>query len=271
MAESLENVPKIEHPLCDDIAHLGVAPEQEGKAKAAFVDVPVTLDPHYDRALEEPYLLQIFSSLEILGEGYFGTVYKARHKFDNKTYAVKKLKSEKISDAEKLKEIRNFEKVGCHPHIVNYIMGWEEGAEIYLMMQVSQTSLANYIKITNDVPEFVFWDCIHDVCLASMYMAEKRLVHYDVKDDNILIHRKHFKLADFGTVVEIKEDMLDEKCLVGDRWISRTHEVTIHKTQQRSKSTSNLNDNDGLWQVSCDSLNAVELGRILFCGSSDIY
>uniref|UniRef100_A0A6P7GT14 Membrane-associated tyrosine- and threonine-specific cdc2-inhibitory kinase-like n=1 Tax=Diabrotica virgifera virgifera TaxID=50390 RepID=A0A6P7GT14_DIAVI len=131
------------------------------------------------------------------GEGYFGTVYKALPKYENKNYAVKKLKYDKVSDAEKLKEIRNFEKVGYYLHIIKYIMGWEEEAEIM--------SLASYVKATKDVPEFVFWDFIHDVCLASIYLAEKRLVHYDVKDDNILIHGKHFKLADFGTVVGIRE------------------------------------------------------------------
>uniref|UniRef100_A0A6P7HH79 Membrane-associated tyrosine- and threonine-specific cdc2-inhibitory kinase-like n=1 Tax=Diabrotica virgifera virgifera TaxID=50390 RepID=A0A6P7HH79_DIAVI len=84
-------------------------------------------------------------------------------------------------------------------------MIWEQEADIYLMMQLSQTSLVNYVKITNDVPEFVFWDCIRDVSLASIYLAERRLVHYDIKNDNILIHGKNFKLADFGTIVEIRE------------------------------------------------------------------
>ncbi|XP_050516528.1 uncharacterized protein LOC126891396 [Diabrotica virgifera virgifera] len=78
------------------------------------------------------------------GEGYFGTVYKALHKYENKNYAVKKLKSAQVSDAKKLKKIRNFEKVGYHPLIVKYIMEWEEEAEIYLMMQLSQTSLASF-------------------------------------------------------------------------------------------------------------------------------
>ncbi|XP_050518093.1 membrane-associated tyrosine- and threonine-specific cdc2-inhibitory kinase-like [Diabrotica virgifera virgifera] len=141
--------------------------------------------------LEDPYLSQIFSAVEILGEGYFGTVYKAQHISDNKNYAIKKLKADKISESEKFKEIRNFEHVGYHPHIVNYIMGWEQEADIYLMMQLSHTSLVNYVKITNDVPEFVFWDCIGDVCLASIYLAERRLVHYDIKENNILIHGKN--------------------------------------------------------------------------------
>ncbi|CAG9828270.1 unnamed protein product [Diabrotica balteata] len=201
-----DNVPVEEDPFWDPV------PDQENqqlvqiKAKPAFVNIPVTLDPLYDPSSDEPYINQVFTWIEKIGEGAYGYVFKATHKSENKKYAIKKLKTEGSLEDEKYNEIKTLEQVGYHPHIVRYFMGWEEKDETYLLLQLSQISLADFVKNSREVPEYVYWDVIHDMCLALKYLSnERRLIHYDVKDRNILIHGKHFKLADFGVVLDVQE------------------------------------------------------------------
>ncbi|XP_050518921.1 membrane-associated tyrosine- and threonine-specific cdc2-inhibitory kinase-like [Diabrotica virgifera virgifera] len=212
MGDNKENVPTtsntVEDPLWDALSYQmeSVGLQKPTKAKPAYVNIPVTLDPNYDESKDETYLDQIFSSLVMLGEGGFGQVFKGTHNFDNRKYAIKKIKARE--DAAKYAEIKHFEKVGCHPHIVKYMMAWEE-EHVYILMQLSQMSLANYINLTRNVSELVYFDCIHDICVALKYLADKGIIHLDVKDDNILIHGKVFKLSDFGNILDMNEICLN--------------------------------------------------------------
>ncbi|KAA0718368.1 Interferon-induced, double-stranded RNA-activated protein kinase [Triplophysa tibetana] len=60
-----------------------------------------------------------FDVIKKLGEGGYGCVYKAQHKYDGKTYAVKKVELTEDADA----EARALAKLE-HPNIVRYITCW---------------------------------------------------------------------------------------------------------------------------------------------------
>ncbi|XP_050516634.1 uncharacterized protein LOC126891500 [Diabrotica virgifera virgifera] len=98
-----------------------------------------------------------------------------------------------------------FEKVGYHSHIVKYLMAWDEEHVVHNVVQLSQTSLADYINHTSNVSEMVYFDCIQDICVDLKFLADKGIAHLDVKADNIPIHGKFFKLSDFGNILDIKE------------------------------------------------------------------
>ncbi|CAG9828271.1 unnamed protein product [Diabrotica balteata] len=182
--------------------NLGLVVDIRRKAEASYMSIPVSLDPHYDSSSDESYMNQIFTSIQNIGEGGFGYVFKATHKYNNKKYALKKSKSNQILEWTKYQEIINYEQVGHHPHILRYFMAWEEDYYTYLMLELSQMSFRDYVIRTRDVPDAVYFDCIHDICLALDYLFTTRgLIHYDVKDRNILVHGRSFKLADFGAVI----------------------------------------------------------------------
>ncbi|CAG9828377.1 unnamed protein product [Diabrotica balteata] len=166
------------------------------KAKAENLTVDVNLDLHYNSSLNESYYQQIYTEIKSVGEGGFGKVFKVINKYTNRKYAIKKFK--RITTSKEIySEIRNNEKVGYHDNIVKYYMSWEEGNEAYMVLEACQMSLADYAD-KNIVQENLIWDCLYDMCNALQYLHKRRLVHYDVKSHNIMIHKKCFKLGDFG-------------------------------------------------------------------------
>nr|ABV26701.1 PKZ [Gobiocypris rarus] len=66
-------------------------------------------------------LSQCFDVISVLGKGGFGWVYKVKHKFDGKIYAVKKVVLTPEADSE-VKALARLD----HPHIVRYITCWPD-------------------------------------------------------------------------------------------------------------------------------------------------
>ncbi|XP_072402275.1 membrane-associated tyrosine- and threonine-specific cdc2-inhibitory kinase-like [Diabrotica undecimpunctata] len=174
---------------------------QEDSPKAAYVSSIVELNSHYDTTLDTSYFNQIYPAHSYIGEGSFGLVFKATNKFDQKKYAIKKLKST-MSNKEMYAEILNNEKVGLHPNCVEYFMAWEQASEVYMVLEACQMSLADYAK-KNYVQEPLLWDALYDICKGLQFLHDKSLIHLDVKPSNIMIHATSFKLADFGTLLDM--------------------------------------------------------------------
>ncbi|XP_072401959.1 membrane-associated tyrosine- and threonine-specific cdc2-inhibitory kinase-like [Diabrotica undecimpunctata] len=81
-------------------------------------------------------------------------------------------------------------------------MAWEECGEVYMMMEACQMNLMEYSE-KNIIRQPLLWDCLYDMCKALKYMHEKLLVHRDVKATNIMLYGTYFKLADFGSMVDL--------------------------------------------------------------------
>ena len=68
----------------------------------------------------------IFDNLSKIGEGGFGTVYKAKHLIDNQYYAIKKIPlDDSILSKNIVKEVR-YLAVLSHPNIIRYFHCWVE-------------------------------------------------------------------------------------------------------------------------------------------------
>lgn len=164
--------------------------------------VSVELSPNYNPNLDTTYFEQLYPKHLLIGEGSFGKVYRARGVYDNRHYAIKRLKP-MISFHDKYAEIRNNEKIGVHQNCVQFYMAWEEGCEVFMLLEACQMSLSDYATRNSDIPEDLLWDVLYDMCQALKYLHSKQLLHLDVKPGNIMMKSGHYKLADFGILVDL--------------------------------------------------------------------
>ncbi|XP_072402480.1 probable protein kinase DDB_G0291842 [Diabrotica undecimpunctata] len=178
-------------------------------ATPVYVKKRVQLDNHYNPTSVETYLNQIFKSPSALGQGAFGQVVKVTHRLNNKKFAVKRFKKEKPTRI-KMNEIENNEKVGNHPNCLKYFMSWKEDGDIFMLMELSQFSLRDF-SLRYKFQESMLWDCLYDISQALQHLHSHNLVHRDVKGSNIMVHGNHFKLSDFGTILDMNLYPADNK------------------------------------------------------------
>nr|XP_055026882.1 protein kinase containing Z-DNA binding domains [Misgurnus anguillicaudatus] len=101
-------------------------------------------------------LYQCFHEITHLGSGGFGCVFKARHKHDDKMYAVKRVKLTKDADSE-VKALVKFN----HPNIVRYITSWQS-SETWKSYQDKSSQSSS--SVDNNI---VFEGSNHDISNGS--------------------------------------------------------------------------------------------------------
>ena len=87
-----------------------------------------------------------------------------------------------------------------HPHIISVIEVFEENGTVYYSMPyMSNGSLKSLVQKKGPLSESEALHFVSQVASALQYMHDRRMCHYDVKPDNILIdNRNNAMLIDFG-------------------------------------------------------------------------
>ncbi|XP_063048807.1 interferon-induced, double-stranded RNA-activated protein kinase-like [Engraulis encrasicolus] len=171
-----------------------------------------------------------FDSIESIGKGGFGRVFKARNKCDETNYAVKIVKS---TDKAR-REVIALAKLQ-HPHIVRYQHCWiektayrHEGSDssntstsgsdpameyLYIKMEWCEgNTLATWIDEKNRQQDphrrQAAQDIVTQIVDAVVYIHSKSLIHRDLKPANIMFgkDRKTVKIGDFGLVTVADND-----------------------------------------------------------------
>ena len=158
---------------------------------------------------------------KIIGRGGFGQVYFA--KWHETVVAVKKLQSEKISDArirDFAVEIKKFCKLN-HQNIVKFIGACVEKPNLCIVMEYMQMTLydALYIKEDTDFSENEKINVINQITEGMEYLHNKRIAHCDLKTPNILIDYDKdeicdVKITDFGLSMIIHDTSVSVEELV---------------------------------------------------------
>ena len=170
---------------------------------------------------------------KLLGEGSFGKVHLTKKEGDSKKYATKELDREEIDSSEAKKylinEIRILQSLN-HPNIVKFVDIKKTKKHYYIMMEFCNggelsKNLEKYmIKNGTAFPEELVQHFMRQIIDAFKYIHGKKIIHRDVKLDNILLHfdneedKKNFnlmkaqvKIIDFGFSCiynEIKKSIL---------------------------------------------------------------
>jgi serine/threonine protein kinase len=149
-----------------------------------------------------------YKLLEIVGRGGMGTVYRAVHEGTGRVVAVKVMAKDLASDAVLLRRFEQEYSAASrlrHPHIVqglDFGIGMDQP---YLVMEfVDGETLGASVRNQGPLPEPEALRIIVQVADALHLAHQNRLIHRDVKPDNILLTREgEAKLADLGLIKDL--------------------------------------------------------------------
>lgn len=150
--------------------------------------------------------------LEKIGSGNFASVYRCRERAAAVERAVKIIDKRKIMDKKNLNNERTLLRRLRHKNIVNLFEEHEMPHSVYLIMEfIPGGDLFSLISNEQKLNEHDAAHITHSLSQALKYLHKERVVHRDVKPENLLVTqhgpdaKKCVKLCDFGLATELPE------------------------------------------------------------------
>src|ERR1700730_6859573 len=147
---------------------------------------------------------ETFKITDFLGQGAFGEVYRAAGEASGSVVAIKLLPVGALTSADSrialLNEINAAQQIK-HPNVVQ-VLHVNDGATSkigpYVVMEyVSGGSLAKVLRAGTQIPLSRAIEMMIDIAQGARAINEK-LIHRDIKPDNVLIEGTKLKIGDFG-------------------------------------------------------------------------
>ena len=144
----------------------------------------------------------MYSILEKIGKGAYGTVFKAKNEQSKEIVAVKRIKFKSIEDGipfTSLKEIGAL-KVLKHPSIISLIDVIHNEKELVMVLEYCSCDLRKFIKNQKKIiPYSKIISIFKQILLGIQHIHKLGFVHRDIKPSNILINKNfEIKICDFG-------------------------------------------------------------------------
>ncbi|XP_065862037.1 uncharacterized protein [Euphorbia lathyris] len=159
-----------------------------------------------------------FSSLELIGKGSFGDVYKAFDKELNKEVAIKVIDLEESEDEieDIQKEISVLSQCRC-PYITEYYGSYLNQTKLWIIMEfMAGGSVADLLQLGNPLDETSIACILRDLLHAIDYLHVEGKIHRDIKAANILLSENgDVKVADFGVSAQLTRTISRRKTFVG--------------------------------------------------------
>ncbi len=186
-----------------------------------------------------------FNTVKMIGKGSFARVYLVEDKDTKQRFAVKAFSKEYLLSQNKgraslINEIQVMRKLD-HPYIMKLEEVHESKNSIYLVLELLEGGeLLNYTS-KKHLKYKDYWRVMKCILEALAYMNDKKIMHRDLKPDNMILKTKDklenctLKLVDFGlaTIYDI-EEYLFKRCgtpgFVAPEVINAPSKVNIHYT-----------------------------------------
>ncbi|CAK9819506.1 Cyclin-dependent kinase 6 [Anthophora quadrimaculata] len=165
----------------------------------------------------------LYQELSLIGNGAYGTVYKAKDLNTGQVVALKKVRvpltedglpSSTLREIATLKQLERFE----HPHIVrlldvcqgNYLHlpsadgrpeRQDRGLTLWLVFEHVERDLASYMSSCprSGIPPHLVKQMSKEILKGVEFLHSHRIIHRDLKPQNLLVSREgRIKIADFG-------------------------------------------------------------------------
>jgi wee1-like protein kinase len=154
-----------------------------------------------------------FTDVGHIGKGSFSDVFKVRSRIDGQVYAIKRLKKQCATEADRRRceaEARVHASLAyalesdpsLSVHIVRYHTSWFEDGRLFLQTEYCPASLPDLIADRGGpLLERTVIQMLKDVARGLKFLHSLDLVHLDIKPANILVSsRGTFKIGDLGLV-----------------------------------------------------------------------
>ena len=147
--------------------------------------------------------MKVYKLLEPLGQGSYGTVYKARNPRNGNHVAIKqsKLSADLGICYTTIREISLLKELSDHPNIVKFLDVYLEIDKVNLVFELLPMNLHEYIQTYKDdiIPPQVIRNLLSQILEGVNFCHKRRVIHRDLKPSNILITDQcTVKIADFG-------------------------------------------------------------------------
>ncbi len=210
-----------------------------------------------------PAEVERYQRIGKIGEGTYGVVYKARDKLTNEMVAVKKIRLDHEDEGLPSTAVREISllKTLSHPNVVALREVVSGENKLQLVFEYVDCDLKRYMEGIVLGEEQVK-TIIYQLLLSLEYCHANRVVHRDLKPQNILVDRESLtiKLADFGLARLFSYPLREY-----------THEIITlwYRAPEVLLGTEKYLPTVDIWSVGC-ILFEIAHKKCLFCGDSEI-
>ena len=141
-----------------------------------------------------------------LGDGTYGSVFKAVSVADGEVVAIKKMKKKFYSWEEciALREVKSLRKL-AHPNIVKLREVIRDNDELFFVFEFMDRNLYEVLKARESrLPEAGVRSIMFQLLQGLAFMHKHGFFHRDIKPENCLVKGDVLKIADFGLAREIR-------------------------------------------------------------------
>lgn len=149
--------------------------------------------------------MERYKLIKEVGDGTFGSVWRAINKLSGEVVAVKKMKRRYYTWEEcmNLREVKSLRRMN-HPNIVKLKEVIRENDLLYFIFEYMECNLYQLIKDRSKLfteTEIRNWS--YQIFQGLAYMHQRGYFHRDLKPENLLVTKEIIKIADFGLAREL--------------------------------------------------------------------
>lgn len=159
---------------------------------------------------------EVFDIICKLGEGSYGSVYKALHKESEQVVAIKQVPVD--TDLQEIIIEISFMQQCDSPYVVKYYGSYFKNTDLWIIMEYCGAgSVSDIIKLRKKtLTEDEIATILCDILKGLEYLHSKLRIHRDIKAANILLNSEgHAKLADFGVAGQLTDNLAKRNTVTG--------------------------------------------------------
>lgn len=118
-----------------------------------------------------------YQTLELIGRGHYGKVFKGRHRTTNQLVAIKALERTRSRPLRLRLEIEILKLIGHHPGVVALLDVFETPTTVYLVFELAGCELFDRLVNHGPYPEAKAARVTHKLATTLQFLHQKGIVH----------------------------------------------------------------------------------------------